>query len=200
MAYTSVIANGGFESGNFTSWDVSNQGGGSNALATASYNGKSPQAGSYFAVFQYASSADAYYVFQDCDASAYATEIDAGDAICRAGGYGIQAEAGYDQYHIKVIYLDTDRAVVSTPYDSGWQTDAGWTQRGIVDNAIPVNTRYIRIWRSCQETGGYDAGGVDSIYCDIDPTAAGGGADTAKKRMSATHLLVPSFPMAILPD
>jgi hypothetical protein len=30
--------------------------------------------------------------------------------------------------------------------------------------------------------------------------AAGGGVDTAKKRMSATHLLVPSFPMAILPD
>jgi len=31
-------------------------------------------------------------------------------------------------------------------------------------------------------------------------TTAGGGIDTAKKRMSATHLLVPSYPMAILPD
>ena len=30
--------------------------------------------------------------------------------------------------------------------------------------------------------------------------AAGGGVDTAKKRMSATHLLMPGFPMAILPD
>jgi len=34
----------------------------------------------------------------------------------------------------------------------------------------------------------------------IAAAAGGGGADTAKKRMSATHLLVPSFPMAILPD
>jgi len=30
--------------------------------------------------------------------------------------------------------------------------------------------------------------------------AGGGGVDTAKKRMSATHLLMPGFPMAILPD
>jgi len=39
-----------------------------------------------------------------------------------------------------------------------------------------------------------------SIRCGVEPAAGGGGADTAKKRMSATHLLVPSFPMAILPD
>jgi len=34
----------------------------------------------------------------------------------------------------------------------------------------------------------------------IAAAVGGGGVDTAKKRMSATHLLMPSFPMAILPD
>jgi hypothetical protein len=38
-----------------------------------------------------------------------------------------------------------------------------------------------------------------NLRCGVEP-AGGGGVDTAKKRMSATHLLVPSFPMAILPD
>ena len=48
------------------------------------------------------------------------------------------------------------------------------------------------------------AGGGDPWQCGIiafkSEAAGGGGVDTAKKRMSATHLLVPGFPMAILPD
>jgi len=41
---------------------------------------------------------------------------------------------------------------------------------------------------------------LSSILLALRPAAASGGADTAKKRMSATHLLMPGFPMAILPD
>jgi hypothetical protein len=52
------------------------------------------------------------------------------------------------------------------------------------------------------ETDVNTAGAVTAELVTFKSTAAagGGGVDTAKKRMSATHLLVPSYPMAILPD
>jgi hypothetical protein len=47
------------------------------------------------------------------------------------------------------------------------------------------------------ETGTYWTAEIMSFLATA---ASGGGVDTAKKRMSATHLLMPGFPMAILPD
>jgi len=71
------------------------------------------------------------------------------------------------------------------------------------DLSTQISSVYIG---ACQCGSNPDAGDyfyLDDIKADtsyIGAYAAGGGVDTAKKRMSATHLLVPSFPMAILPD
>jgi len=75
-------------------------------------------------------------------------------------------------------------------------TDAGQT---LLSPADPALTYYDDGFPADISIGGYTDYYDLCIRCGVEP-AAGGGADTAKKRMSATHLLMPGFPMAILPD
>ena len=160
-----LLTNPGFEDGNFNGWTTS----GSNwEVGTNPESGSAgPQSGSYCAYNNASSSTK--YIRQDVDVSAYATAIDAGNALCRASAWIVSSEYNvpvWDQSRIKIQYLTAAKAVISTPLDCGYQNLQNWTQYSITDNAIPVNTRYIRVWGNTYETD-WDSGSLDNFSVKV---------------------------------
>ncbi|UCG00869.1 MAG: DUF2341 domain-containing protein [Candidatus Heimdallarchaeota archaeon] len=158
-----LIQNGNFEGGNLNGWTSS----GNWEVGTKPPLGSGgPQFGSYCA---YVSSggASSDYIRQDVSISGYSSYIDNGKAIINASAWLVSSEPDYDNSNVRIQFLDSSKDVISTPLDTGYlQTPNTWTQYSISNMLIPTNTRYIRVWARCLESG-WDAGSVDSFSLKI---------------------------------
>ncbi|MFX0206442.1 MAG: LamG-like jellyroll fold domain-containing protein [Candidatus Hodarchaeota archaeon] len=142
-----LMSNPGFEQGSLTGWVVS----GNWAVGLNPPLGYTdPQNGIYCAYVS--SDGDPTdYIQQDIDIATYATDIDNERAILNASGWLVSSEDGYDNSTMKIQYLNNLKNVISTPLDTGYPFPSDWMEYSVVNDIIPANTRYIRVWASTYE-------------------------------------------------
>jgi hypothetical protein len=165
-----LLTNPGFETGDATGW--SNGGGGNvNIGAQCTWCDDPPRTGSYQAYWE--STAAGYYLYQDVDLSAYATDIDAGNAVITATGWLISNEydpTPYDVFYMQVRFYDgLSSEIVPDRYDTGTVNNANWAQYGMTNYTIPTGARSVQVRFYTWETDGtwYDAGSADDFSVTV---------------------------------
>ncbi len=164
-----LLTNPGFEDGNFNGWTT--HGWQWEVGPEGPYGSAGTHTGSYCA-FRDNNSDQGDYIQQDADVSAYTTQIDAGTALCKAGGWTVseryQENPTDDRCKIIIQYLNSAKELISTPLDTGWLNEPSWTEHKIVDDVIPVGTRYVRIWTTTEEEDWEDpSGSLDDFSVQV---------------------------------
>ena len=123
---------------------------------------------------------------------------------------GNNGEAAYTVQPGSVTPTAIGDLIISTVHD-GWSTGTAYTiNNGFIIGHSSYNGGDMSgaiAYKVAEAVEGHNPTWTHTQSCTksseiavFKAAAAGGGVDTAKKRMSATHLLMPGFPMAILPD
>lgn len=144
-----TLSNPGFETGDLTGWTVDTPGWTVAADAeTADSNhtldgpNEFPRSGSYAA---WGTPAADMVIYQEVDVSAYATEIDAGQATIWGELYGRDTFGDADRVRLELQFRDAGSTNSVGTRVGPWISDYGsWTQCA-AGGAIPAGTRFIRV-------------------------------------------------------
>jgi hypothetical protein len=155
-----LVINGGFEAEDLSGWSTSGPHwrSGPHPLDFDS-EGEYPQSGSRYLYHNGGDSED--FVYQDVDLSAYASQIDSGNAVVDASGWMISADDG-DKSRIQMFFLDESRRFLyPVLLDTGYEFQEDWVKVGGVNFVVPTGARFLRLWVNTFErslpSGGFDA-------------------------------------------
>ncbi|MFW9854565.1 MAG: DUF2341 domain-containing protein [Candidatus Thorarchaeota archaeon] len=157
-----LLVNGDFESGSTIPWIISGSWG---TGTDPPMGGAGTHSGNYSA-FISGSGSVTDQIYQDVSIGGFSSYIDSGKAVANVSGWMVSAETSFDSVQMKIQYLDNAKTVLSTPLDTGFRQPATWTKYSIGFNAIPINTRYIRVWATCFEDS-WDAGSIDTFSVKV---------------------------------
>jgi cysteine-rich repeat protein len=157
-----LVINGGFEWNNLTGWTTSDS---SWEIHSGIIQGNvSSINGTYYAYTNGGGNGINGYIYQDMDLTSYASYIDAGNAVINATGWGVSSEiSSQDKTRIQILFLNSAKGTIQTYVDTGNLDRQPWWRVGPLNYAIPVNTRYVRMWGNTYEINGNNAGNLDSF-------------------------------------